>query len=142
MDSNLGPGEGLGPAATAGLLTDPDPVGFACDQVIVSACTGRDNRTVVVAWGANAGRPRVWPRAHQVLELLHRHQVPCRVLGVTAEGHPAHPLRLAKDAPLRPGPGAARSRREPPEASPSAARRAPAHSRQAPRPGRVPPPDQ
>ncbi len=38
-----------------GLLADPDPVGFACDQVIVSACTGRDDRTVVVAWAPTRG---------------------------------------------------------------------------------------
>ncbi len=85
-----------------GLLADPDPVGFACDQAIVSACTGRDDRTVVVAWGANAGHPRLRPRALQVLELLDGHQVPCQVLGITADGHPAHPLRLSRNAPLRP----------------------------------------
>jgi len=86
----------------SGLLADSDPVGFACDQVIVAACTGRDDRTVVVAWGANAGHPRLRPRALQVLELLDGHQVPCRVLGITADGHPAHPLRLRRNAPLRP----------------------------------------
>ncbi len=85
------------------LLADPDAVGFACDQVIVSACTGRDDRTVVVAWGASAGHPRLRPRALQVLELLDGYQVPCRVLGITADGHSAHPLRLHRNAPLRPG---------------------------------------
>ncbi len=125
-----------------GLLTDPDPVGFACDQVIVNACTGREDRTVLVAWGANAGHPLLRPRALQVLELLDRHQVPCQALGITADGYPAHPLRLRKDAQLRPGPGAPPSRREPHKDTPRAARQAPAHSRQAPRRGRVLPPDQ
>ncbi len=84
-----------------GLLADPDPVGFACDQMIVAACTGRDDRTVVVAWGASAEHPRLRPRVLQVLELLGQHQVPCRALGITADGHPAHPLRLRGDTPLR-----------------------------------------
>jgi hypothetical protein len=79
------------------LLIDPDPVGFACDQVIVIACTGHDDRTVVVAWGANAGHPRPRPRALQVLELLDRHQVPCRVLGITADGHLAPPAAAAQE---------------------------------------------
>jgi len=86
------------------LLTDPDPVGFADDQMIVTACTGRDDRTVVVAWGANGGHPRLRPRVLQVLDLLDGNQVPCWVLGITADDHPAHPLGLPRDAPLRPKP--------------------------------------
>jgi hypothetical protein len=37
-------------------------------------------------------------RALQARELLEGHQVPCQALGVSADGHPAHELRLRSDA--------------------------------------------
>jgi hypothetical protein len=86
----------------AALLSDPDPVGAASDQFI-AACTGRDNRTVVVASGANADRPRLLTRANQVLDLLDEHEVAYRALGITAGRRPAHPLHLRKDTPLQRG---------------------------------------
>lgn len=85
------------------LLSDLDPVGLAGgDEFIVRACEGR-GRIVVVAWGANAEYPRLRARANEVLDLLDARRVSYRALGITSGGHPAHPLRLARDTPLQLG---------------------------------------
>lgn len=69
------------------MLSAPDPVGPENDRVLANA-TG----TVVAGWGTNAAPPRV----ALALELL----PPLHALGVTRDGHPAHPLYLSADAPL------------------------------------------
>jgi hypothetical protein len=72
------------------------PVGGLNDAFIVTECPAR---TVVAAWGAHG---TYLYRDREVAELLAAVGVPLRCLGVTAGGHPRHPLYVRGDAPLVP----------------------------------------
>lgn len=77
-----------------GLRTVDDPVGPDNDQVIADVLTGHPG-PVVVAWGAEpyvtaTGRDR------ELAELLRAARPVC--LGLTAAGHPRHPLYVRGDA--------------------------------------------
>jgi hypothetical protein len=79
------------------LLAAPDPVGPDGDAELAAAATAD---LVVCAWGAKVpfGRDR------QALELLAGRDLHC--LGLTAAGHPRHPLYCKSDLtpqPYRPG---------------------------------------
>jgi hypothetical protein len=87
------------------LLIEADPVGWANDQAIIDACTARDvadpePRIVVVAWGAWAEHPRLRGRAFEVQGLLDEHSIGYQALGLSAKGHPLHPLRQPRTAQL------------------------------------------
>jgi hypothetical protein len=82
----------------AGLARQADPVGGQDDAFILSACTV-PGRMVVAAWGAHrAARGR----AAEVTAMLQAAGVELYCLGITREGHPLHPSRLA--AAVRPVP--------------------------------------
>jgi hypothetical protein len=132
-----------------GLLADPDPVGWACDQAILDGCTAcheadPERLIVVVAWGASAGHPKLRQRAADVLDMLDSHHVGYMALGLTKNHHPLHPLRLRRDTPLgvMSTRTAASSRAQTRASEPASSKTAPAHSRQAPCRGRVLPPDE
>lgn len=58
---------------------------------------------ICVAWGANA---KGLSRPAEVMRLLRLHAtVPIQCLGLTASGHPQHPLMLPADRRLMPFPG-------------------------------------
>jgi hypothetical protein len=85
-----------------GLKAAPDPVGPANDGFIAE-WAGKA-ALVVCAWGAMsplsswAVEPPPWDgvtRARRVLEILRGLGVKPKALGLTAAGHPAHPLYLA-----------------------------------------------
>jgi hypothetical protein len=77
------------------LSAHPDPVGPDNDWVLRD--TVRCGAPVVAAWGAHGA---LLGRAAAVARLLE----PCRplCLGLTASGHPRHPLYLPATAPLAP----------------------------------------
>lgn len=79
------------------MLREIDAVGPGNDEHITGACL---DRTVVVAWGANAA---AW-RVRQVAAILARCGARVRCLGVTASGAPRHPLYVSADQPLVPWP--------------------------------------
>lgn len=81
------------------LAIHPDPVGEDNDSLI--SWFARHHRgPVIVAWGAHA--QLVPDRVDRVLNLLG--DVPLHCLGVTKDGHPRHPGRLAADVELQPYP--------------------------------------
>lgn len=80
------------------LRTAPDPVGPLNDRYLRDACwvARTCGWPLIVAWGTNADPIRV----KQFLTLLPRgSELHC--LGVTKDGHPKHPLRLAAFTPRR-----------------------------------------
>lgn len=77
------------------MLREIDPVGPGNDNHITGACL---DRTVVVAWGANAAPHR----AREVLRILNRCNARVFSLGTTASGAPRHPLYVKGDQPLVP----------------------------------------
>lgn len=85
----------------AGLLSHPDPVGPENDQWLASLAGCADG-PVVAAWGAH---PFAADRVTAVCRLLTGVNLVC--LGITAAGHPKHPLargrhRVPDDAPFVP----------------------------------------
>jgi hypothetical protein len=83
----------------AALAAHPDPVGEDNDQLI--AWFARHHRgPVIVAWGAHG--KHVPDRVDRVLNLLG--DLPLQCLGLTQDGHPRHPGRLAADVGLQPYP--------------------------------------
>lgn len=92
---------GLRATDPAELTRHPDPVGPDNDQWL-SGLRERADGPVVAAWGAH---PFAAPRIARVLRLLDGVDLVC--LGITAGGHPKHPLargrhRIPDDAPLIP----------------------------------------
>lgn len=88
----------------AGLRSHPDPVGPGNDEAILS-WTQRPLLAAVAAWGAHvAAAPGGAARAARVTEMVCWSGHRLRCLAVTAGGHPGHPLRLPRDAPLTPWP--------------------------------------
>lgn len=89
-----------------GMRTMTDPVGAANDEHITAMAAQADR--IVVAWGSDwmVNRwtaPSGQLRARHMVDLLSKHgTVEC--LGLTRDGHPLHPLRLARDTPLIPLP--------------------------------------
>jgi hypothetical protein len=87
------------------LLEHPDPVGRVNDLVLRAAAAlatapeePLSGGPVIVAWGAGgqlAGRDRA------VVELLTGAGLDLLCLGVTGDGYPRHPSRLARTTPLR-----------------------------------------
>lgn len=77
------------------MLREIDPVGPGNDSHITGACL---ERTVVVAWGANAAPYRV----KEVLRILDRCRARVVSLGTTASGAPRHPLYVKGDQPFEP----------------------------------------
>lgn len=80
----------------AALRAVPDPIGPANDCWIQAVVEENRPSPVVLAWGAGAAADRV----QTVLRLLTGHQLLC--LGVTAAGHPRHPLYVKGCTCLRP----------------------------------------
>jgi len=70
-----------------------DPVGPDNDDTICQTVEGAD---VIAAWGAGSKGDRAWT----VSELIRQEAKSFRCLGVTAEGHPRHPLFLPKATSL------------------------------------------
>lgn len=84
------------------LLTAADPVGPRNDSVLrrLLLTAAAQGLPVLASWGVNANPDRVaqlleWPGADR----LHS------IGGVTADGHPRHPLYLPKTAEVAPWPG-------------------------------------
>ncbi len=74
----------------------PDPAGPRNDAALADAVAATE--TIVVAWGAAAVAHQ---RGRQVLRTLGAR---ARCLGLTADGHPRHPLYARRDTPARPLP--------------------------------------
>ena len=80
-----------------GLRAVDDPVGPANDESIVEAARNAD--LVIAAWGVHA---ELHGRGDAVRELLATSGVEPRVLRLTKDGHPGHPLYLPADSiPVR-----------------------------------------
>lgn len=78
------------------LLTHPDPVGEATDDLLVSYVTATRYHRVVAAWGASVP----FYRDREVLRLLSKVKWYC--LGTTKSGMPRHPLYCKSDCqPVR-----------------------------------------
>ena len=75
----------------------PDPVGPANDSFIIRTC--QTAVLVVVAWGAHGA---YLGRGAEVTSLLARSAIRPACLGVTGNGQPRHPGRMAYAAPLVP----------------------------------------
>ena len=78
------------------LARHPDPVGPSCGKFLNIHATAA---ITVAAWGAGGtlnGRDR------EVCALLAKGGAELKCLGVTAAGHPRHPLYVRSDAPLIP----------------------------------------
>jgi hypothetical protein len=89
----------------AGRATEPrdwlamrDPIGPANMSWIEKELreVRRHGGIVVVAWGVNAPYRYVWP----VMNLLARMRVNPYCFGITKEGHPKHPLYVARKTEL------------------------------------------
>lgn len=81
------------------LLDVDDPVGPDNDEAIDAALRDPLNRVIVAAWGAHVPR-RYALREHRLAKLFS--QAGAQHLGLTASGHPMHPLYRPADTPLRP----------------------------------------
>lgn len=57
---------------------------------------------LIVAWGANVTRSRLWLLARASVDVLFASRPTARCLGVTAAGHPRHPARLGHSRQLEP----------------------------------------
>jgi len=77
------------------LAKHPDPVGPANDTVLRD--TLRSPALVIAAWGTHGA---LYQRAAEVARLIT--PTPAHCLGLTADGHPRHPLYLPADTPLTP----------------------------------------
>jgi hypothetical protein len=77
-----------------------DIVGPDNDRCINNAVVTAD--VAVAAWGCLSTSPRASARLFDVLRLRVSSVVRWRCLGVTAFGHPRHPLYVRGDAPLLP----------------------------------------
>jgi hypothetical protein len=75
----------------------PDPVGLANDSFVIRTC--RTAVLVVVAWGAHGA---YLGRGAEVTALLAGSGIQPFCLGVTANGQPRHPGRMAYAAPFVP----------------------------------------
>lgn len=74
----------------AALTQHPDPVGPGNDRAILRAVQRAD--LVVLGWGAHG---QLFNRGRRVIQLIAPHATP-HCLGLTAAGHPRHPLYLPK----------------------------------------------
>jgi hypothetical protein len=72
-----------------------DPVGRDNDRWMKRVAAKAD--TIICAWGNHGG---LRDRSTIVTKQLHQHR-PLYCLGVTKQGHPMHPLRLAHDLKLK-----------------------------------------
>ena len=81
------------------MMSEADPIGPENDAQIVAAASGPQVRRVVVAWGQHGD---FRDRDRHVTRLLREHGVRLECLGLTKEGHPRHPVRLAGDTRLVP----------------------------------------
>ena len=79
------------------LRSCPDPVGTGNDSFVARTC--QNAVLVVVAWGAHGAYLR---RGAEVMALLARSGIQPFCLGVTANGQPRHPGRMAYATPLVP----------------------------------------
>ena len=77
------------------LYGHPAPVGPRNDDFL-SAAIGRAG-IIVCAWGTNGG---LHQRDYQVRKLIHAAGKVPHCLGVTKDGHPKHPVRLANNTEL------------------------------------------
>jgi hypothetical protein len=84
---------GLRATNPAELRRHPDPVGPDNDRWLA-----RVDGPVVVAWGAHGAHPQHRARRALVTGILAGLDLRC--LGVTRDGEPRHPCRLAYDTPL------------------------------------------
>jgi hypothetical protein len=80
------------------LLYHPEPAGPGNDQAVIDAV--KSAAGVIVAWGANASLPKLRARRNEVLPLLA--EVPLGCFGMTRDGEPRHPVRLALRTPIVP----------------------------------------
>jgi hypothetical protein len=71
------------------LLKADDPVGPACDDVLIAHAEAAD--TVIAGWGTKAV---LLDRERQVLDLLLSHGITVHALHLTKDRRPAHPLYL------------------------------------------------
>ena len=77
------------------LFETRDPIGPDNDAMLRHMMTRYDRDLFVAAWGAF---PKyLGNRDKDVLEMMKEKRLEC--LGVTAEGYPRHPVRLASDTP-------------------------------------------
>ncbi len=80
------------------LLRHADPVGAGNDAAIRAALARAD--VVALAWGNHAAHPQHRARAADVLRMIRGACKPYRIGGLTKQGQPRHPLRLAYDERL------------------------------------------
>lgn len=80
----------------AALRDHAAPIGPQTDRWICTVLC-QDPGVVIAAWGAHAFAAG---RAVDVLRTIAAHDVPVKCLGTTKDGHPKHPLYLAKATPL------------------------------------------
>ncbi len=79
------------------LARQVDPVGHRNDEYIMAAI--KRANLIVAAWGASGGK-LLAPRVVEVKKLLRKGGKLVHCLGETGDGHPRHPLMLAKLTPL------------------------------------------
>ena len=90
------------------LLRHDDPVGAGNDAAIRAALARADvvalarADVVALAWGNHAAHPKHRARAAVVMRMIRGVCMPYRIGGLTKQGQPRHPLRLAYDATLVP----------------------------------------
>lgn len=86
------------------LLRNRDPIGPGNDWHLATAI--READAVVVAWGATLDevdrRGAGWPGVDFVLERAAAHGRPVSCLGLTRDGYPRHPSRIAYATPRIP----------------------------------------
>jgi hypothetical protein len=96
----------------AALRAVADPVGAGNDDAIRDGCLWADR--IVCAWGAHGAHLRRGPAVEMLLRATGR---PLFHLGLTAGGHPRHPLYVSYAAEPAPWPAAAGSAAPPPDSS-------------------------